>query len=207
MYTGRYYTLDSEMRGFKTAVLYFEVLKKENPAKYNELKDNLNDSTREVLRDVEDYTADYHASPQKFRDAVAARYTNREEGVFSGRMSLRETVNPDFESSAVGDLAMARGRREKAQAQVNDLEKQQASIRAARDKTPSRDLDHQLEAVTKDLSSAREQFGRWDQETTVKELRLRRMQSEAKWLDARSKGASGDPYDLNLPVDKKYALP
>lgn len=207
MYTGRYYTLDSEMRGFKTAVLYFESLKKEHPDKYAELKGSLNDSTRELIRDVEDYSADYHAGPQKFHDAVAARYTQRDEGVFFGRMSLRETVNPDFESSAVGDLAMARGRREKAQAEVADLEKSQAAVRAARDKSPSRDLDHQLEAVTKDLAVARSQFNSWDQQMTIKELRLRRMRSEAKWLDERSKGGAGDPYDLTLPVDRKYVLP
>ncbi|MBI3553235.1 MAG: hypothetical protein HY077_12135 [Elusimicrobia bacterium] len=207
MYTGRYYTLDSEMRGFKVAALYFEVLKKEHPDKYDELKNSLNDSTRSIIRDVEDYTADLHAGPQKFRDAVASRYTQRQEGVFFGRMSLRETVNPDFESSAVGDLAMARSRREKAQAEVADLEKKQAAIRAARDKTPSRDLDHQLEAATKDLAVWRSQFDHWDQDTTIKELRLRRMQSEAKWLDDRSKGAVGDPYDLTLPVDRTYVLP
>jgi hypothetical protein len=207
MYTGRYYTLDSEMRGFKTAVLYFEVLKKEHPDKYKELKNSLNDGTREIIRDVEDYTADFHASPQKFHDAVAARYNQREEGVFQGRMSLRESVNPDVESSAVNDLAIARGRREKAKAQVAGLEAQQAKVRAARAKTPTRDLDHELEAVTKDLATWRQQYDHWDQETTIKELRLRRMQSEANWLDANSKGKDPDPYDLTLPVDKKYALP
>jgi hypothetical protein len=210
MYTGRYYTLDSEMRGFKTAVLYFKALKQEAPAKYQSMAASDNDETRGIIRDVESYSRDYDESPQKFREAVAVRYQSREEGVFSGRMSLRETVDPRLESGAVVDLAMYRSRLATEQSNVAALEARQAEVQAQMAaKSDSRTLDKELEKAAKDLAGARHMRDALDQDVTIKQIRLKRMQSEVQWLDRRAAAAGQDapPYDLTLPVDRAYVTP
>lgn len=207
MYAGRYYTLDSEMRGFKVAALYFRSLKAAAPQRYAQLLDSDNAQVRAIVSGAEEYAAALDKSPSAFADAVAFGYgyQKRQEGVFQGRVSLREAVEPTF--GLPRELAAIREMRGRAKAEVEELERRQADVRRRREQTPSRALDKELEKVTSDLAGARRAFGSYDAQTTVKEIRLRRMQSEVQWLDARSKGADREPYDLHLPVDADYVTP
>ena len=210
MYTGRYYTLDSEMRGFKVAAVYFRALKKEAPDKYKSLAASDNDATRNLVADVESYSKDLDESPQKFREAVAMRYQNRDQGVFEGRMSLRETVDPRLESGAVVDLAMYRSRLETERKNVTDLEARQADVQRRLAAAPdSRGLDKDLEKTARDLAAARRMRDAIDQQVTIKQIRLKRMQSEVRWMDkaAAAAGREPAPYDLSLPVDAAYVTP
>mgnify|MGYP001561366355 CR=1 FL=1 len=209
MYTGRYYTIDSEMRGFKTAVLYFRVLKQTAPAKYSELLNSDDDQTRSIIVDAEQYSKALDQGPQPFFQAVAFghNYSSWEQGVFQGRVPLREAVDPDL--GAARELGSIRVLREQAKIKTAELEKKQEDIRKRREAAPSRDLDKELEKVTKDLAGARSQYTRYDSESTLKEIRLRRMQSEVDWMNkkTRKKGAPDEPFDLDLPVDKDYVIP
>ncbi|TPW20770.1 MAG: hypothetical protein FD126_1353 [Elusimicrobia bacterium] len=207
MYAGRYYTLDSEMRGFKVAALYFRSLKAASPERYAQLLNHDDAQVRGIVSGAEEYAEALDKSPSAFADAVAFGYgyQKRSEGVFQGRVSLREAVEPTF--GLPRELAAVREMRGRAKAEVEALEKRQASVRKAREQTPSRELDKQLEKLATDLAGARSAFNSYDSQTTIKEIRLRRMQSEVQWLDARSKGATKDPYDLHLPVDADYVTP
>jgi len=207
MYTGRYYTLDSEMRGFKVATLYFKTLKERSPDKYQALLASDDDTTRGIMRDVESYTKDFESSPVAFREAVSTRYQSRHEGVFMGRMSLRESVDPRLESGGVVDLATERSRLEVAAREVADLEKKQGEIRTRYLADPSsRDLARELEKITKDLALARSDRDRRDYMVTIKQVRLKRMESEVAWMDriAAAKGRAPDAHDLTLAVDRSY---
>ena len=207
MYTGRYYTLDSEMRGFKVATLYFKTLKERNPEKYQSLVKSDDDDTRGLMRDIESYTRDFDASPVAFREAVATRYQKRHEGGFFGRMSLRESVDPRLESGAVVELATDRSRLEVAKREVAALEADQARLRREFTTSPaSRDAARELEKVTRDLSAERRRRDSLDGQVTIKQIRLKRMESELAWMDrnAAKKGRQPDTHDLTLAVDRSY---
>ncbi len=207
MYTGRYYTLDSEMRGFKVAALYFKTLKERNPEKYEALRKSDDDETRGILRDVESYTRDFESSPVAFREAVSTRYQSRDQGVFMGRMSLRESVDPRLESGGVVDLATERSRLEVDKREVASLEAEQARAnKTYLSNTASRDAARELEKITKDLASARRRRDGSDREVTIKQIRLKRMESEVAWMDkiAAEKGRQPDAHDLTLAVDRSY---
>lgn len=207
MYAGRYYTLDSEMRGFKVAALYFRSLKAAAPERYAQLLNSDDVRVRQIVSGAEEYAEALDKSPSAFADAVAFGYgyQKRSQGVFQGRVSLREAVEPTF--GLPRELAAVREMRGRAKKEVEALEKRQAQVRRDREKTPSRELDKQLEKLSTDLANARSAFNSYDSQTTVKEIRLRRMQSEVQWLDARTKGADREPYDLHLPVDADYVTP
>ncbi|MEQ1920781.1 MAG: hypothetical protein ABL955_16440, partial [Elusimicrobiota bacterium] len=199
MYTGRYYTLDSEMRGFKVATLYFKTLRERSPEKYQALAKSDDDDTRGIMRDVESYTRDFDSSPVAFREAVATRYQMRHEGGFFGRMSLRESVDPRLESGAVVELATDRNRLEVAKREVAEMEKEHARVnREYLGNTASRDLARELEKTTKDLTAARRRRDKMEGDVTIKQIRLVRMQSEVAWMDknAAAKGRQPDSHDL-----------
>ena len=207
MYTGRYYTLDSEMRGFKVATLYFKTLRERSPEKYQALAKSDDDDTRGIMRDVESYTRDFDSSPVAFREAVATRYQMRHEGGFFGRMSLRESVDPRLESGAVVELATDRNRLEVAKREVAEMEKEHARVnREYLGNTASRDLARELEKTTKDLTAARRRRDKMEGDVTIKQIRLVRMQSEVAWMDknAAAKGRQPDSHDLTLAVDRGY---
>ena len=209
MYTGRYYTLDSELRGFKTAVLYYDILKQTAPTKHRELLESDNDDTRRNIAEAERYSNDYHQGPQVFFKTVAFGhgYSQWEQGGFYGRVPLREAVDPQL--GAVRELGSFRHLREKAKANTALLEKKQAAIRKRREASPSRELDKELEKVTKDLADARSSHTAFDSASTLKEIRLRRMQSEVDWMNTKAlkTGSPPEPFDLSLPVDKDYVIP
>ena len=50
-YAGRIYTLDSELRGFKTNVLYTRVLRYASPENYKRLTETNDDNTRRQMKD------------------------------------------------------------------------------------------------------------------------------------------------------------
>jgi hypothetical protein len=210
MYTGRYYTLDSELRGFKTAVLFFRGLEKSKPAMYQDILNSDNDEARSIAKDAKEYAQSMAEGPQVFAAAVSQGhgYGHWYEGVFQGRIPLRKVVDPVM--GAPVDLEGYRSQRAKAKKNVEELEKKQAEISKAREAGDSRGLDKEFEKVSTDLTSARYQFLRFDREATNMELRLRRMQSEVQWLDKKSKakGQKEPPlYDMDLAVDKEYVTP
>ncbi|HAM35920.1 MAG TPA: hypothetical protein DEB40_08205 [Elusimicrobia bacterium] len=209
MYTGRYYTLDSELRGFKTAVLYLNILKASAPLKYQELLNNDNDATRDIMQDAANYSSAYRQGVEKFAQAVAFghHYSRWNEGVFFGRLPLKEAVDPTL--GAPRELAALKSIRQEMKDSIGKLEKEQESIRGQRERKPSRELDKALEKITKDLYSARSRFNYYDTQVTIKELRVRRMESELAWLakKARAEGAANGSFDLHLAVDQDYVLP
>ncbi|MBI5209368.1 MAG: hypothetical protein HY927_05275 [Elusimicrobia bacterium] len=207
MYTGRYYTMDSELRGFKVAVLYGRSIKSASPDKYSELLNSDDDDTRGIMRDIESYSKAYDAGPQPFYQAVAVGhgYARWQEGVFMGRIPLREAVDPV--TGAPRELEALRAMRRKAKEDIELLEKRQEEARA---RTPSRERDKELEKVSRDLLAARSEFNQHDTAVTIREIRLRRMQSEVQWVNKKSQ-AKGDkqppPFDMSLSVDKDYVVP
>ncbi len=207
MYTGRYYTIDSEMRGFKVASVYFEALKKVSPAKYEEMRGSNDDSTRAIVRDAETYAKALAEGQNEFHQAVAFGhgYSGWHEGVFMGRLPLREAINPI--TGAPRELDATRRLLADAKSEAASLEADQDRVRRQRDLKPSRELDRELERATKDLAVAREKVAVYDREATLKELRLRRMQSEASWLDGKTQGATAEAFDLHLAVDRSYVTP
>ncbi|MBI5882847.1 MAG: hypothetical protein HZB91_07070 [Elusimicrobia bacterium] len=210
MYTGRYYTLDSELRGFKTAVLYFRGLEKAKPAMYADLLNSDNDEARHIAKDGKAYSQSYDEGPKVFAASVSQGhgYGHWYEGVFQGRVPLRKVVDPNM--GAPVDLEGFRAMRAKAKAAVETLEKRQAEISKARETDNSRQLDKEFEKVTTDLEFGRQTFAYLDEKATTMEMRLRRMQTEAQWLDKKSKakGEKEPPlYDLSLAVDREYMVP
>ena len=72
--------------------------------------------------------------------------------------------------------------------------------------TASRDLARELEKSTKDLAAARRERDGLDRDATIKQIRLKRMESEVAWMDrnASTKGRQPDAHDLTLAVDRGY---
>lgn len=207
MYTGRYYTIDSEMRGFKVAARYFEALKKSSPEDYAALRNSDNDSTRGIIADTERYTAALEKGEQPFFEAVAFGhgYNQWHEGVFMGRMPLREAVDPRL--GAPRELAARRAEIDQLKLVVAELETRQNELRAQRVKKNSRELDKEFDKVTQDLAGMRMHVASLEAKTDLQEIRVRRMQSNVEWLDKRSLGKTPPQFDMNLTVDKEYMVP
>jgi hypothetical protein len=205
MYAGRYYTLDSEMRGFKVDVRYFEAFKKAAPKKYAELLNSDDASVRSEMQDAESFTKSFYEGPAAFGAAIATGhgYNNWIEGTFSGRFSLREALKPNNAPRQLAEYKMLRANAKK---QMKTLEARKQELSARLETEHSRALEKELQKVSSDLTSARWGYGRADDQVTLHGLRLRRMRSELKWADAKSKGAK-KPFDLNLSVDKEYVTP
>ena len=207
MYTGRYYTLDSELRGFKVAVLYFGIIEKTAPKKYEELLNSDNDKVRSIVQDARNYAQAYEKGPSDFARAVAFGhgYNSWHEGVFQGRVPLREAV--DEKLGAPRQLAAQMALRDEAKARVDKLERREQELLLLLDGDSSRTIDRELEKVSRDLRNARWFFTEHNKAVTVNRIRIKRMRSEVEWLDKKAKGASPEPYDLHLPVDKEYLVP
>ncbi|MBI4677827.1 MAG: hypothetical protein HY748_09620 [Elusimicrobia bacterium] len=210
MYTGRYYTLDSELRGFKTAMLYFEALKKGESAMYDTLLNNDDDEVRGIVRDFEDYAKAYKEGPKAFAQTVSQGhgYARWYEGVFQGRAPLRHVLDP--EKGAPAELDAWKALRERAKGDVAALERELSELGARRDKTPSRQSDKEYEKTATDLKYARFKLAQYEGKAAELEMRIRRMRSELDWLNkkSRAKGEKEPPqFDMNLAVDKDYVTP
>lgn len=209
MYVGRYYTLDSEMRGFKTAVLYYQILGQAAPEKLAALRDSDDDRTRGLMRDQARVDAAYAAGAEPFAREVAFNhgYSEWSEGVFQGRTPLRDVVDPNFGAArqlAALDEAAANARRE-----VGELEQRVATLERRMSTQASRELDREYEKAMKDLSGSRSRLNASQTERALMSIRLRRMQAEFAWASKRSTAQGGNTglYSLSLPVDRSYSEP
>jgi len=210
MYTGRYTTLDTEMRGFKSNVLFMRLFQRSHPEKYKELLSSDDDYTRRDMARFKEVARAYEESPASFAQQIAfgQQYNQWAEGTFKGNMSLREAVDPKL--GAPRQLQAYYSLRRLAETQIKELKIRQEQIRRERAAHPSRKLDKELEKVTMDLSAAESAYNGYDTNAALQEINIRRMQSEVEWLDKKSQ-ASGQkdppPFDLSLPVDKNYMVP
>lgn len=209
MYTGRYYSLDSEMRGFKTGVMFFRALKKESPKKAEELLSSTDDMARSWARRWVQTDADLTSGPKAFGDQIAfgQGYVQTQEGVFNGRLSLRDAVDPKI--GAERELAAKTVLRENAKKRVQELEAEVSRLEGAYGSgSHTRALDRDLEKASRDLEGARAMYASYVKDVTIRTIRLDRMRSEAAWLDKKGVGQKDpDPYDLRLQVDKDYVTP
>lgn len=209
MYAGRYYTMDSELRGFKAEIVYAQILKKAAPAQYDAMMNNDDDSTRGYFRERETSDKALRESPEAFYKFVGFNYdySHWYEGVFMGRAPLREAIDPN--TGAPRQLQAFQALLERYKTETAQLERNQSEIRAKRDKQSSRELDRELEKATRDLGNHRAYMSTLDTRIAITEIRIRRMQSEVDWLNKKSqeKGQPHQPFDLSLPVDKDYVLP
>lgn len=205
MYAGRYYTLDSELRGFKMDVMFHRVLQSASPEKYAQLKNSNDDTTRGAMMSNAGMIKAYEEGPAAFAQHIAYGhgYNRWEEGTFMGRMPLKEAVDPD--KGAARELAALQEVSKRHRKELAVLEKRQEELRAKHRSGPSRGTERELEKATKDVSVMRGSMNQLDGEITIKEMRLARMAQEAKW--AARKSGKDEPYDLNLAVDKEYVTP
>lgn len=205
MYAGRYYTLDSELRGFKMNAMFHRILKSASPEKYAQLVNSDDDTTRRIMMSNTGMIKAYEEGPAAFAQHIAYGhgYNRWEEGTFMGRMPLKEAVDPNL--GAARELAALQEVAKRSRKELAVMEKRQEELRAKHRAGPSRDTERELEKATKDVSSLRSMLNYYDRETTLKEMRISRMIQEAKWAAAKS--GKNEPYDLNLPVDKEYVTP
>ncbi|OGR98125.1 MAG: hypothetical protein A2V88_06155 [Elusimicrobia bacterium RBG_16_66_12] len=205
MYAGRYYTLDSELRGFKMDVMFHRVLKSASPEKYAQLSNSNNDETRRAMMSNAGMIKAYEEGAMAFQQHIAYGhgYNRWEEGTFMGRVTLKEAVDPNIGASR--ELAALQEVAKRTRKDLAVLEKRQEELRAKHRSGPSRDTERELEKATKDVSDMRGRLDGYDREMTIKEMRLARMMQEAKW--AARKSGKDEPYDLNLAVDKEYVTP
>ncbi|HAH07045.1 MAG TPA: hypothetical protein DCM05_11060 [Elusimicrobia bacterium] len=203
MYVGRYYTLDSEMRSFKTGVLYTRAIEKAAPEKYKEMRESDSDDTRRFIRSGEELGKAYDKGPADFAQQIAFGYgySRFHEGVFMGRLPLREAVDPNF--GAPRELAALRALRDKTKERAAESEKR---LQEARVGASSRGQDKAVEKAANDLSGDQRMLAYYNQQVIIKELRLKRMQSEVQWLDKRNKTNGKSPHDLILSVDGEYLV-
>lgn len=205
MYGGRYYTLDSELRGFKMDVMFNRVLKTSSPEKYAQLQNSNDDETRRAMMSNAGMIKAYEEGPAAFSQHIAYGhgYNHWYEGTFMGRMPLKEAVDPD--KGAARELAALQEISKRNRKELAGLETRQEELRAKHRVGPSRDTERELEKATKDVASRRGMSNYYDKEITIKEMRLSRMNQEAKW--AAQKSGPDEPYDLNLALDKEYVTP
>jgi hypothetical protein len=215
-YTGRYYTLDSELRGFKTNVLFLDIMKKDPQLskKLVELRNSDDDATRSFFRDQDDLDAKFAESreaPQAFASVVAFGhgYDSYNEGTFSGRLTLRQAVDPNMglERQISGETRMVTDYR----AQVADLSKRLAAAQLAAAQTRSSTLtnDKNIQKLSRDLAIAQTILISRELSLAKDTLQFNRMSREVQWMDQRATAAGKpqSPYDLNLAVTPDYIAP
>ncbi|MBI3564976.1 MAG: hypothetical protein HY079_07265 [Elusimicrobia bacterium] len=200
MYSGRYYTLDSELRGFKTNALFIEIMRKDPQLskKLDELMNSDDDNTRLTFHRDAQVGEALARDPRAFADEVAFGngYNRYYEGTFSGRLPLREATDPQTglqRQISAQQALLARARQETAT--------QQRLVAAAK-------TDRDLEKATRDLNFSQRREISLQYQITVSTMRLNRMNREVTWMDKRAAaaGRGAPPYDLSLPVDKDYVV-
>jgi hypothetical protein len=207
MYAGRYYTLDSELRGFKTEVMYLGVMKKDPQMakKLGELMNSDDNPSRAGFQDEASVVAAYAAGPQAFAETVAFghHYNKYEGGTFEGRLTVREAVNP--ETGLQRQISAQNSLLARAHAESEALQKRLARARA---QPSSQSADKELEKATSDLAAVQMREIELRRDAAVSTLRLNRMKRERDWMDRRAAaaGRSAPAYDLSLPVSKDYVV-
>lgn len=207
MYTGRYYSLDSELRGFKSEVAFYRALRTASPAKLAEMQSSDDARTRHHAGNWSLLESRLAAGPRDFCDHVAFGhgYNHYHGAVFSGRLPLREALQ---DRAAPAQLAARERLRDDALRGIALLEARQKQLLAVVAQSPTRANEKELQKTTEDLASARAGYNHYDQQVVIDRMRIARMQSEVAWLDRRSSSKKDpDPYDLHLQVDASYAQP
>ena len=200
MYAGRYYTLDSELRGFKTNALFIEIMRKDPQLskKLDELMNSDDDSTRMTFRRDDEVGRALKRDPRAFADEVAfgQGYNRYFEGVFQGRLPLREAADAQI------------GLQRQVSAQKALLEETRRQIADAKSRVAAAKDDRELEKANRDLSYYQRREISLQYQVTVGTLRVNRMTREVSWMDRRAaaQGQGAPPYDLSLPVDKDYVV-
>jgi hypothetical protein len=207
MYAGRYYTLDSELRGFKTEVMFLNIMKKDPQLskKYEELLNSDDNGTRSNFQDEANVVAAYGESPQAFADMVAFGhgYNKYTGGTFQGRLTVREATDPQM--GLQRQISAQNGLLERYHAQSEALQNRLAEIRTHPSSLAN---DKDLEKTTNDLAASQMSEISLRKQAAISTLRLGRMTRERAWMDQRA-AASGDSppaYDLSLPVGKDYVV-
>jgi len=207
-YTGRFYTLDSELRGFKTNVLYGRILKRVAPKKYEELL-NGNDATRQTLTEMGWADEAYSEGPERFEQEIGLghQYTRVTQGyVAEARLPLSRATDPEQYDGVPKQLAAALKLRADAKRRLDALEAQRDRLAMADRTGGSVESDKQFEQVSRDLGMERALYDSYDRMANTYQLQLSRLKHEADWLAAKSaaKGQAASSYDLNLSVDDGY---
>ncbi len=203
MYAGRYYTIDSEMRGFKVETVMRSALVKAHPDKYKELSKSRDDGTRAWFTDLEAFSKALEKGEAEFHRSIAHdhHYNNFSEGYFQGRLPLRHAVDAGNPLSAAGALADLRALVGDHRARIQELEALHAAISAQLRASPSRDLEHELDMVERDLTAARHRLTSTEDRVNARQKEVSRMEKELKWLRAKDPAAG---FDLRLQVDPDY---
>jgi len=208
-YAGRSYTLDSELRGARVDVLYQKILKETAPEKYAQLANSNDDDARTTFVYDEELSKALDQGLESFVQFVAfnRQYSKWDEGVFMGRVPLREALDSNF--GIQRQLAAMKFFQEQSKTWVKELEERQETVRNRLSAKPSRELDRELERVTKDLLRQKSLYADYSKAASLLEIRIRRMQSEVQWLDSKAEktGQSTPHYDLHLAVDENYITP
>ena len=204
MYTGRYYTLDSEIRGFKTGALFMTAGERAAPQKWEQLRKSDDEQTRSWADNAVEIRRYYGKGPAEFGEYIAFgyRYNQYNEGVFEGRLPLRQAVDPNF--GPAREISAVVRMQEDARVQLVAAERELNEARAAQARAPSREADRRLEKATRDAYGARVAVSGFEHRHTIQSLRLSRMKQEADWAFGKDPNA---PYDLNLQVDRRYVTP
>lgn len=207
MYAGRYYTLDSELRGFKTNVMFLNIMKKDPQMskKLDELMNSDDEDTRGFFQDHKNIDDAYKESPKAFAEMVAFghgynRYTT---GGFAGRLTVREASDPDM--GLQRQISAQAGLLKRAHAQSEVFQKRLAEIQA---RSASLSRDKELEKTTSDFADSQRTEIYLRKEIAISTLRLDRILRERSWMDQQAANAAQSPpaYDLSLPIGKDYVV-
>lgn len=203
MYAGRYYTLDSELRGFKANVMFLKIMRDDRDLskKLDQLLDSDSDDARLFFQDQSRVAAAYDRSQQAFADEVAFGhgYNQYFQGVFNGRLSLREAVDPNL-----GLQRQISGQTTQLSEMQAESAALQARLNTLRARPSSPDNDRDIEKASRDLAAYGSAAVSLQKSIDIDTLRLRRMKRETVWLDKTADGQPLPPYDLNLPVGGDY---
>lgn len=208
MYSGRYCTLETELRGFKIEALFLNTMQKDPQLskKLSELLESDDDATHDFFKDEMDFTRAYAEGPQAFADVIAYghHYNHYNEGTFAGHLTLREAVDP--RTGLQRQISAYNGLLARNEATVAQLKKRIASIKK---RASSIGNDEELQRTTKDLADEQTTTISLEKGIAINTQRLSRMKREVSWMDQRAKSAGMPPplYDLRLPVDKDYIIP
>lgn len=201
MYTGRYYTLDSEIRAFKLEAMLLKTLKKTQPERYAQLLKSRDASTREMMIDEDSFTRQYDKDLDAFVRTVGYghSYIKWNSGVLSARWSVKESL--DAENGEVHFLGQKKRNLRQAQAEAQEIQQRLETLQKNTGKVPFQELDEEIQMASEDLAKAQASVAHGQKEVTISQLRINRLKREYQWMTKRDKDAG---HDLNLTVDREY---